>query len=82
MNIVRKLAALKQTIPLMRHGGVPLALKLGTAAVGIVIVSPLDLFSDVPVLGLFDDAALLSILAYGFVHVASRYAARAAPVRS
>ena len=68
---------MKRTIPLMRHADVPFALKAGTIAAGALIISPLDIFSDIPVLGFFDDAALLSILALGFVHVASRYAARA-----
>ncbi len=82
MNMLRTLFAVKQSllrvVPLMRHESVPFALKAGTVALGVLIVSPIDLLSDIPVLGLLDDAALLSLLCYGFVQFASRHAARAA----
>jgi uncharacterized membrane protein YkvA (DUF1232 family) len=42
-------------------------LKLLTVLGAIVAVSPLDLLSDVPILGAFDDAALLAIIAMLFV---------------
>lgn len=81
MKIFRTLFAIKQSLlrvmPLMRHERVPFALKAGTLAVAVLIVSPVDLLSDIPVLGLLDDAALLSILCYGFVQLASRHAATA-----
>lgn len=56
-----------RVLPLMRHGRVPLALKLGTVVAALLIVSPLDIFSDIPVLGLLDDAMLLMLLATIFV---------------
>ena len=59
----------------MRDARVPLALKAGTLGVALLIVSPIDLFSDIPGLGLLDDAALLSLLCYWFVRLASRHAA-------
>lgn len=62
-----------RAIPLMRDERVPFALKGLTAVLGILIVSPIDLFGDIPVLGFLDDAALLSILCYWFVRFASRH---------
>lgn len=38
-----------------------------TALAALLIVSPLDIFSDIPVLGLLDDVALLTLLAMLFV---------------
>ncbi len=57
----------------MRDTRVPFALKAGTLAVALLVVSPVDLFSDIPGLGLLDDAALLSLLCYWFVRLASRH---------
>lgn len=65
--------AVIRTIPLMRDSRVPLALKAATVATGALIVSPIDLFADIPVLGLLDDAALLALLCYLFVRFASRH---------
>ena len=56
----------------MRDKRVPLGLKAGAAAMGLLIISPLDIFGDIPVLGLFDDAVLLTLLATLFVALASR----------
>ncbi|HLJ83717.1 MAG TPA: hypothetical protein VKT51_06050 [Candidatus Eremiobacteraceae bacterium] len=44
-------------------------LKAGTALAAVLIVSPLDLFADVPVLGVLDDVALLWLLALLFVRL-------------
>lgn len=43
------------------------ALKLATGLAAVLIVSPIDLFADIPGLGLLDDGALLMILAWLFV---------------
>ena len=60
---------------LMRHPGVPLHLKLMTGGAALLILSPLNILGDIPFLGLFDDVALLALLAGWFTGVASRYAA-------
>jgi uncharacterized membrane protein YkvA (DUF1232 family) len=77
MRLLRLLLAAKtaifRTVPLMRHARVPLSLKLVVAAIGLLIISPLDVFGDVPVLGAFDDAALLTLLCVWFVSQASRH---------
>lgn len=57
----------------MRDARVPLTLKFGALAIAVLIISPIDLFSDIPGLGLLDDAALLSLVCYWFVRLASRH---------
>ncbi len=86
MRIFRLLLAVKsslfRTVPLMRDARVPLALKAGTVALALLIVSPVDLFSDIPGLGLLDDAALLSLVCYWFVRLASQHAQSDSVARS
>lgn len=84
MAILRHLHQLAyRVLPLMRHPRVPFALKAGTLLAALVIVSPVDIFGDVPVLGLLDDAMLLALLATVFVQVAGWLLVRDArePVR-
>ena len=66
--------ALPRLVPLFRHEAVPFWLKAGTVALALLIVSPIDLFGDIPVLGFVDDAVLLALLLNMFVAVASRFA--------
>jgi uncharacterized membrane protein YkvA (DUF1232 family) len=73
--------AIFRTFPLMRDVRVPLSLKLLTVAVALLVVSPVDLFSDIPVLGALDDAALLTLLCMWFVSQAGKHVAPV-PVRS
>lgn len=77
MRILRLLFAAKtaifRTVPLLRDARVPLSLKLVAAAMGLLVISPLDLFGDVPVLGALDDAALLTLLCMWFVSQAARH---------
>ena len=73
--------AIFRTFPLMRDVRVPLSLKLLTAAIALVVVSPVDLFSDIPVLGALDDAALLTLLCVWFVSQAGKHV-EPVPVRS
>jgi uncharacterized membrane protein YkvA (DUF1232 family) len=64
--------ALPRVVPLMRDERVPLWLKVLTLAAAVVVVSPLDLFGDIPILGVLDDAALLLLLVNLFVLLAER----------
>ena len=77
MRLIRLLFAAKtaifRTVPLLRDRRVPLALKLIAAAFALVVISPVDLFGDIPVLGAFDDAALLTLLCMWFVSQASKH---------
>jgi uncharacterized membrane protein YkvA (DUF1232 family) len=62
----------KRAWPLMRDTRVPAALKALTLAFGLLIISPLDVFGDIPVVGLLDDAALLTLLCMLFVWLATQ----------
>lgn len=62
----------RRMLPLMRDTRVPLAMKAGTAVLALLIISPLDIFGDIPLLGLLDDAVLLTLLCSAFVWLASR----------
>lgn len=62
----------RRMLPLMRDERVPLAMKAGTAMLALLIISPLDVFGDIPVLGLLDDAVLLTLLCTAFVWLATR----------
>ena len=67
--------ALPHVLPLLRHPRGPFWMKAAAVALGLLIVSPLDLFGDIPVLGLLDDAVLLALLVVAFVGVAGKFAA-------
>jgi uncharacterized membrane protein YkvA (DUF1232 family) len=64
-------------VRLMRHPDVPLHLKVITGLLVLLILSPLNILGDIPFLGLFDDVALLALLAGWFTGAAARYAAAA-----
>lgn len=61
----------KRAWPLLRDERVPTGLKAVTGILALLIISPLDIFSDVPVLGLLDDAVLLTLLCMLFVRLAT-----------
>ena len=62
----------RRALPLLRDARVPLQLKLLTGILALLIVSPVDVFGDIPLLGLFDDAVLLTLLCALFVAIATR----------
>ncbi len=77
MRIVRLFFAAKtaivRTVPLVRDARVPLSLKLIVAAIALLVISPIDVFGDIPVLGALDDAALLTLLCMWFVSQAAKH---------
>ena len=77
MGLLRLLLTSRRTLvrafALVRDPRVPLRLKLLALAGALFILSPLNLLGDIPLLGLFDDAALLALLASWFVRVAGPY---------
>jgi uncharacterized membrane protein YkvA (DUF1232 family) len=77
MGLLRLLLASRRTLArayaLARDSRVPLRLKLLALAGALFILSPLNLLGDIPLLGFFDDAALLALLASWFVRVAGPY---------
>ena len=84
MTISRLLRTVRSSVPavlpLLRDARVPAWLKLGTLGAAILIVSPLDPFANVPILGTLDDALLLALLVNAFVAIGLRFAAQPAPV--
>lgn len=79
-RVARAWRTFATALRLMRSPRVPLPLKLVTGLLALLILSPLNILGDIPVLGLFDDVALLSLLAGWFVGLASRYDAVAEPI--
>jgi len=77
MRILRLLYAAKtaifRTVPLMRDVRVPFALKVVAVVIALGVISPIDIFGDIPVLGAFDDAALLTLLCLWFVNAAAKH---------
>jgi uncharacterized membrane protein YkvA (DUF1232 family) len=65
-------SSLPRVLPLFRDPAVPIWLKGLTVLAAALIVSPFDIFGDIPLLGFVDDAALLALLVTGFVTFAGR----------
>ena len=59
----------KLLLGLYRDPRVPAWLKIGGAAAAVLIISPLDIFSDIPLLGPIDDIALLIMVAQFLINV-------------
>ena len=82
MGLFRLLLTSRRTLgrayALARDVRVPLRLKLLAGFGALFILSPLNLLGDIPLLGLFDDAALLALLLGWFVRAAAPYDAPAA----
>lgn len=74
MKIFRTLSAarreLPRVIPLYRDARVPLWAKIAAIAAALLVVSPLNILGDIPLLGFFDDAALLAFVVHYFVRFA------------
>jgi uncharacterized membrane protein YkvA (DUF1232 family) len=62
---------------MLRNPLVPLRLKLIALGLAVLILSPLNILGDIPLLGLVDDLALLSLLAGWFIGAAARSQASA-----
>ncbi len=75
LRLYRIRTTLLAAVRLFRSPDVPIGLKIITIALALLIVSPLNILGDIPLLGLFDDVALLSVLAGWFVAAAARHAA-------
>ena len=63
-------------MPLARDPRVPLWFKALAVAAAVLIVSPVDILGDIPVIGLFDDVTLLALLLGFFVMQAERFTQR------
>jgi len=60
---------------LLRSDRVPRRLKIVALVLALLIVSPLNVLGDIPLLGIADDAALLALLLNWFVGAAEGYVA-------
>jgi len=67
-------AEVPRLVPLMRAARVPLWSKIATAVVALLVISPLNLFGDIPGLGFIDDATMLLFVVHVFVNFAERSA--------
>jgi uncharacterized membrane protein YkvA (DUF1232 family) len=78
VKIFRLLATTRHELPriapLFRDGRVPAWSKVLAVLVALLIVSPIDVLGDIPILGFFDDAALLLFVMHTFVRFAERRA--------
>ncbi len=61
---------LPRLLPLYRDARVPVWAKVAAVAAAIFIISPLNILGDIPLLGFFDDAALLAFVVHYFVRFA------------
>jgi len=59
-------------VPLVRDERVPLWSKVLLGAVALLVISPLNLFGDIPGLGFIDDATLLLFVVHVFVNFAEK----------
>lgn len=77
VNFVRFLftarTSLRRLPELAASPRVPMRLKLGALALALLILSPLNVLGDIPLLGIADDSVLLALLLNWFVRVAARH---------
>ncbi len=73
VRIFRIRTSLTAAYRMMRNPVVPLHLKLIALGLALLILSPLNILGDLPLLGIVDDVALLGLLAGWFVRAAVRY---------
>ncbi|MBD5634350.1 MAG: DUF1232 domain-containing protein [Candidatus Eremiobacteraeota bacterium] len=59
-------------LPLMRDARVPLWSKVVAVLAVVLVVSPLNLLGDIPLIGLIDDGTLLLFVVHLFVKYAER----------
>ena len=69
MNSPRMLG---RALTLFRDSAVPVRLKVLAVLGTLFIISPLNILGDIPLLGIFDDAALFALLLSWFVRAGDR----------
>lgn len=69
----RKLMAV---LPLMRDERVPISLKGLAVILALLVFTPVNFLGYIPIVGLFDDAALLMLISTWFVREALKHAER------
>jgi uncharacterized membrane protein YkvA (DUF1232 family) len=80
MRILRFFLTIRHTLgraaSLMQDPNVPRRLKITAGVLALLIVSPLNILGDIPLIGMVDDVALLGFLLQWFIHSAERAQAR------
>jgi uncharacterized membrane protein YkvA (DUF1232 family) len=80
MNILRFAFTVRHTLgrawALAQDPHVPRNLKITALALALLILSPLNILGDIPLIGVFDDVALLGFLLRWFVKAAEQAQAR------
>jgi uncharacterized membrane protein YkvA (DUF1232 family) len=72
-HLLRAWRSFANAFRMMRSPRVPMRLKLIVAVLALLIISPLNILGDIPLIGIFDDVALLSMLAGWFVKAAGHH---------
>jgi uncharacterized membrane protein YkvA (DUF1232 family) len=76
VNILRLLSTavseVPRLVPLVKDERVPLWSKVLLGVVALLVISPLNLFGDIPGLGFIDDATLLLFVVHVFVNFAEK----------
>ncbi len=67
---------LSRVLPLLRDGRVPVSLKATAAVLAVLVFTPLNILGYIPVVGFFDDAALLMFVSAWFVGAAIKHTER------
>jgi uncharacterized membrane protein YkvA (DUF1232 family) len=73
IGLYRMRRALADSWRLLFSPNVPRHLKVVTLVLAVLIFSPLNILGDIPLIGIFDDIALLTMLASWFIGRASRF---------
>ena len=63
-------------VPLLRDPRVPISLKIGAAVLALLVFTPVNILGYIPIVGFFDDAALLMLIATWFSRVATGHVER------
>ncbi|GAC1656411.1 MAG: hypothetical protein NVS9B12_08090 [Vulcanimicrobiaceae bacterium] len=67
---------LGRVLPLLRDERVPVSLKATAGVLAVLVFTPLNILGYIPVVGLFDDAALLMFITTWFVGAAGKHIER------
>ncbi|MDQ6929508.1 MAG: hypothetical protein M3126_02415 [Candidatus Eremiobacteraeota bacterium] len=63
-------------LPLLRDSRVPISLKVTAAGLALLVFTPVNFLGYIPLVGFFDDAALLILIATWFSRAAVKHVER------
>ena len=80
MRLIRTLflarRSLTRVVPLLRDERVPISLKIAAGVLVLLVFTPLNILGYIPIVGFFDDAALLMVISTWFVGAAGKHIER------